>query len=125
MRISDWSSDVCSSDLASRASRETAPSPFRNRPVSRCSIWSGCRAWRPATEGAESYGISRNHLMKIVLQFGTLGYFYFHSISLYAPFEVSLLISFYLEFSSSHLESLVFPTLPFFSSLFFSPFPHS
>src|SRR3546814_4344241 len=33
MRISDWSSDVCSSDLKTAGPRGTFPSPARRRPV--------------------------------------------------------------------------------------------
>src|SRR3546814_3664409 len=37
MRISDWSSDVCSSDLAQHGDRQCRPArqPYRHRPVSR------------------------------------------------------------------------------------------
>src|SRR3546814_11715932 len=65
MRISDWSSDVCSSDLGGQCQQQTAgddggekgaqhePTPLRSR------RGSGCRApppWRPACGAARPNG---------------------------------------------------------------------
>src|SRR3546814_15272272 len=55
MRISDWSSDVCSSDLLSAATRSTSPSPLAGkarRP-------SGSSTW-PATTRTRSIEMTRN-----------------------------------------------------------------